>query len=251
MLVDAHAHIDRYEMEGEMVLEAALDEIRENRILTMSASMDPESYERAQALAERCDLILPIFGIHPWNAPKYVDRLEDFREPIAESPILGEIGLDFHFVKNTSEYPAQKKVLEFFFRAAAEQDKAVNLHTKGAEETILEMMDDHDIRRAIIHWYSGPLDILEKLVDRGSYFTVGPEVIYSHHIRAIARKVPLERLLTETDNPGGPKELMRGPGMPILVKRVLQKIAEVREIPEEEIQAKVLENLHVLLGEAP
>lgn len=251
MLVDAHAHIDRYEMEGEMVLEAALDEIREHRILTISASMDPDSYESAKALAGRCDLILPIFGIHPWNAPKYVDRLEDLREAIDESPVLGEIGLDFHFVKNSSEYPAQKKVLEFFFRAAADQDKAVNLHTKGAEGTILEMLDVHGIRRSIIHWYSGPLDILEKLVERGSYFTVGPEVIYSDHIRAIARKVPLDRLLTETDNPGGPKELMRGPGMPVLVKQVIQKIGEVRETTEEEIQAKVLENLNVLLGEAP
>src|SRR5918996_1254018 len=92
---------------------------------------------------------------------------------------------------------------EYFFAAAREQKKIVNLHTKGGEKSILELLERYDVARPIIHWYSGPLDILRALVQFGAYFTIGVEVLYSETIQTIAREIPEHLLLTETDNPGG------------------------------------------------
>lgn len=243
MLIDAHSHVDRYDLVDEQAVGSALAEIAQHRILTVSNSMDLSSYERNLEISEKCDLVLPIFGVHPWNAPEYADRLDDLSEAIEQSPMLGELGLDHYFVKDTSTYPAQRKVLEFFLGAAREQGKIVNLHTKGAERQVLGLLDQYDLARVIVHWYSGPLDIFREMVARGVYFTVGIEVLHSEHIRTIAQEIPLRKLLTETDNPGGPKGFIGKPGTPALVQDVVRGVAEARGTTTEAIIRAVQANM--------
>jgi TatD DNase family protein len=246
MLIDAHAHLDRYDLVGDSALKSALDEIARHRILTISNSMDLPSYERNLEIAKTCGLILPTFGVHPWNAPQYIARLDELSGAIKQSPMLGEIGLDFHFVEDSSSYPAQKRVFEFLLGAAREQGKIVNLHTKGAEEVVLNLLDRYDIARAIVHWYSGPLDIFKEFASRGAYFTMGVEVLYSEHIRTIARETPLSQLLTETDNPGGLRGFTGTAGTPTLITDVVQGVASARQMTAEAIVQSVRDNLQRL-----
>jgi len=247
LLIDAHAHLDRY---GD-TLESALEEITQHHIFTISNSMDLPSYRRNLEIGEMCDLVLPTFGVHPWNAPEYADRLEDLSEAIEQSPMLGEIGLDYHFVDDASQYPAQRKVFEVFLAAAKEQGKIVNLHTKGAESDVLDFLNRYEIQRAIVHWFSGPLDVFRELVARGAYFTIGVEVLYSEHIQTIARELPLDQLLTETDNPGGPRSFIGAPGMPLLIRDVVQVLAELKETTVESIVQTVQANLGRLIRDDP
>ena len=247
MLIDAHAHLDHYGDE----LKTALGEIKQRHIFTVSNSMDLPSYRRNLEIGEMCDLVLPTFGVHPKRAPQYVDRLNELDKAIEQSPMIGEIGLDFHWVEDSSQYPAQKKVLEYFLAAAREQKKIVNLHTKGAEKEILDLLERYDIQRAIVHWYSGPLDILRALIEYGAYFTVGVEVLYSRSIHAIARELPMERLLTETDNPGGLKWLRGTIGMPQVIREVVQAIAELKQTTAETITKTVYNNFMRLTKDDP
>jgi TatD DNase family protein len=251
MWIDAHSHLDRFDLVDDRALEAALAEIEGHRILTISNSMDLPSYRRNLEIGDACDLVIPTFGVHPWNAPECVDRLPDLRATIEESPMLGEIGLDYFFVKDTSAYPAQRQVFEFFLSAARDQNKIVNVHTKGAEKEVLALLDRYQIPRVIVHWYSGPLDILREMIARGATFTVGVEVLYSEHLQAIARQIPPEQLLTETDNPGGPRGFVGRPGTPVLVKDVVRGIAEARETTVEAIVQMVRANLTRLLRDDP
>jgi TatD DNase family protein len=243
MLIDAHAHIDRYDLLGAEALEKALHEIRHLKIFTLSNSMDPLSYERNLEIGEKCDLILPIFGVHPWNAPEYADKLDELKGLIARSPVLGEIGLDHHFVQEPSAYPMQRRVFEHFLFAAQEQHKIVCLHTKGAEETVLELLDPYELLGVIVHWYSGPTDIFEELKSKDVYFTFGVELLHSKHIQSLAQAVPLGRLLTETDNPGGPKSFLGHPGMPSLILDVIGELARLRDLSPEEMDRVIQSNL--------
>ncbi|HUC97699.1 MAG TPA: TatD family hydrolase [Candidatus Polarisedimenticolaceae bacterium] len=122
MLIDAHVHLDKY---GDL-LDDALREIERENIFTVATAMDVPSYHDLQDIGRCSALVLPTFGIHPRRAPQYVDGLSELGEYIEMSPAIGEIGLDFHWVKNSSEYPAQLKVLEYFFAAAREQKKIVD-----------------------------------------------------------------------------------------------------------------------------
>jgi len=247
MLLDAHAHLDRYEE----MLAPALAEIHRHQIFTISTAMDLLSYQRTQEIAVQCPLVVPAFGVHPWNASNSVNHLPELAPAIAQSPMLGEIGLDFHWVKDQSLYTAQQKVFEFFLVAAAEQQKIVNLHTKGAEAKILQLLDHYKIQRAIIHWYSGPLDIFYALVDRGYSFTIGVEVLSSAHIQTLAQALPLSQLLTETDNPGGAKWLTGSTGMPALLYNVLDKLAELKGTTRTAIEQIVQDNFQQLIAADP
>jgi len=247
MLIDAHAHLDKY---GD-VLDQALDEIEQQRIFTIATAMDVPSYVQLQTLGARSPLILPTFGIHPRRAPEYADRLTGLLPFIERSPAIGEIGLDFHWVKDTSTYPAQTKVLEYFLAAAREQKKFVNLHTKGAEKEILRLLERYDIKRAIVHWYSGPLNILRELIAFGAYFTVGVEVCFSDTIKAIAREIPERLLLTETDNPGGLKWLQGAVGMPVEIEKVVDTLGALRQASSESVARTVQENLVRLMDSDP
>ncbi|HEY1269282.1 MAG TPA: TatD family hydrolase [Candidatus Binatia bacterium] len=244
MLIDAHAHIDKHGAE----LDAALEQIEERRILTWAVAMDVPSYLRTLDIAERCEWVKPTFGIHPNRAHEYADNLKALAPLIEQSPALGELGLDFHWVKEPEKYPAQKKVLEYFLAAAREQDKVVNLHTKGAEREILDLLERYAIRRALVHWYSGTEDILRALIDYGAYFTFGVELLTSDKIRALARAVPLDRIITETDNPGGLKWLTGEVGMPEVLTRVVEELGRVKGMKAEEMERRVEENFRRMMG---
>jgi TatD DNase family protein len=247
MLIDAHVHLDKY---GDL-LDQALREIETERIFTFATAMDLPSYQELQQIGRRSALVLPTFGIHPRRAPQYADGLSGLSQYIETSPAIGEIGLDFYWVKNSSEYPAQLKVLEYFFAAAREQKKIVNLHTKGGERQILDLLERYDITRPIIHWYSGPLDILRALVQFGAYFSVGVEVLYSETIQAIAREIPDHLLLTETDNPGGLKWLRGVVGMPSEIQKVVNQLALLRNSNTASISRTVHANFVRLIKDDP
>jgi TatD DNase family protein len=249
MLIDAHVHLDKY---GDQ-LDRALKEIEEEQIFTVATAMDVPSFLEIQEIAKRSHLILPTFGIHPRRAAEYADRLPEIGRYIEKSPAIGEIGLDFHWVKDTSTYPAQRKVLEYFIAAAGEQNKLVNLHTKAGEKEILDLLEKYDVHRAIIHWYSGPMDILRAMIQYGCYFSIGVEVLYSDDIKAIANAVPDRLLLTETDNPGALRWLKKNDeiGMPTAIKNVVEALADLRQSAPEQIVRLIHANFLRLIADDP
>jgi len=239
MLLDAHAHLDMYDAD---TLDEILLEITANKIFTISNSMDIASFKRNLEISKMSNLIMPSFGIHPWKASQYVKNLDSLVDYIIQSPILGEIGLDFYFVNEKSQISDQLEVFEFFLTASKELRKTINVHSKGAEKEILNLVNRFDLKQMIIHWYSGPLNILSHLIDRGAYFTVGIEILHSKHIRNIARRIPLDKLLTETDNPGGANWLTGQTGTPRLLLSVLNSLADIKRIDPAELNVRVLEN---------
>ncbi len=244
-LVDAHAHLDEY---PDTWLGPVLGQIEEDRIATLAVAMAPEAYERALQIQERSSCVLATLGIHPWNAHHFVTRLDDLEESLEGSPMFGEVGLDFRNVRDPSLYDSQERVFEFFLDAAKRQDKIVNVHTSGAENEVVELLEQYETRRAIIHWYSGPPEPLRRLVERGCYFTFGCELLASESNQQIAAAVPMELLLTETDNPGGPQWVFGEPAMPDLVKTVLQALAIVKGIDLADMAQQVRRNMLTLIG---
>jgi TatD DNase family protein len=248
MLIDAHAHLDKYD---DALVPPLLDELDTQRVLTIGVATDPAAYARTCALAERSPWIVPTFGIHPWSAAEYADQLEHFGASIERSPMIGEIGLDFHWVEDRALDEVQRAVFAFFLQAAHAQRKIVNLHTKGAEAEVLELLARYQVERAIVHWYSGPLDIADALAARGALFTIGVELHSSALIQELARRLPLELLLTETDNPGGLEWLTGELGMPSHLPGVLAELARLRRMDQAELRHAIVGNFARLIDGDP
>jgi len=247
MLIDAHTHIDQYGEE----LESVLKEIQTRKIYSVSVSMDIPSYHRTKAIAGSCPYILTAFGIHPWRAPEFEGELTQLDPLIEEAPMTGEIGLDYYFEENSDHYPEQRRLFDYQLHQAASHEKIVNLHTKGAEREIVEKLEESGIRRSIVHWYSGPLDLIDRYLAAGAYFTIGVELLFSEHIRQVLEAIPTNRLLTETDNPTGYEWLAGKRGMPSILEKVVHEIARLNDMTDSEVISLASDNFESLISEAP
>jgi TatD DNase family protein len=244
MYIDAHAHLEKYDSQLPQVIE----EIERQEIFTISVAMDPEAYAKSKAIDAQTGWVQSTFGVHPWNAPAFKPQLEALRPLIDSSVMLGEIGLDYYFVHEPEKHVLQREVFLHFVRQGVSQKKILNIHSKGAEADVDRILGELDVRRAIIHWYSGPLRKLHALAEKGMYFTVGVEVLRSAAIQEIAKAIPASLLLTETDNPGGYGWLTGENGLPSIIVLVVRKLAELRGWSEEETKATVLQNFLCLAG---
>lgn len=242
-MVDAHTHIDQYGEE----LPKALTQIRTYSIQTLAVSMDVASFQETLRIAETEPLIIPSFGIHPWNAREYAGRLDELSEPLEKAPAIGEIGLDHRFEKDPSRYPYQYPVFNYFLDAAERMGKLINLHTSGAESQILDLLNNRKLPSIIVHWYSGPLKYVQKYLDLGAYFTIGVDISSSKKTQKLAAQLPADRILTETDNPGGWKWLHGNIGFPSLIESVESKLAGVRGVTRESLTETISQNFQNVL----
>ncbi|MEM8863651.1 MAG: TatD family hydrolase [Chloroflexota bacterium] len=237
--VDAHTHLDHYSGQE---LPIILDQIEQMPCRVWAVSMDLESWATTQQIAAKQPQILPTFGIHPWNAHLYADRLDELDEPTAGSAHIGEIGLDFHWVEEKDRWPLQEVVFDYFLKKAAEQNKIVNLHTKGVEQLVLQKLKQFKVERAIVHWYSGDVVTFDELVTYGCYFTFGVELLHSQLIQELAQRCPADKLLTETDGPGGLEWLTGERAMLSHLDGVVDMLAQVRGEDAAELKGQIAEN---------
>ena len=245
MYIDAHAHLDKYDSH----LPKVIQEIEEHKIFTISVSMDPKAYAKSRHIEEHTNWVLSTFGVHPWNAPAFHSQLDALQPLIDASPMLGEIGLDYHFIPEPESHGLQRDVFRYFVTQGIAQKKILNIHSKGAEADVDRILGELGAHRAIIHWYSGPARQFHSLAEKGVYFTIGVDVLFNPAIQKIARSVPSSLLLTETDNPGGYDWLTGNAGMPSLITRVTRTLAELRGWSEEDTKAIVLRNFLHLAGD--
>lgn len=245
MLIDAHTHIDMF---NNATLPTALNEIEQHQIFTLSVSIDPAGYERAKAIAVNHPLIVPLFGIHPWEAHRFANKVDSLAPLLAESPMLGEIGLDFHFMKDKILYPKQFAVFDYFLDTAVSQQKIVNIHGLGAETAVLERLEQFQPPTPIVHWYAGPLTLIDRYLALGAYFTFGVELLYGEKIEKILAAIPQDRLLSETDNPGANQHFTQKPGTPDLIQQVVAKMASCLQMSEAEMKAILNQNFTRLIA---
>lgn len=234
---DIHTHITQW--------------IQQGLIHVVSVSQDFRESLRSIELSKKYpDMVIPSIGIHPWKAHKKHNELEQFDQLLSENRkiiILGEIGLDFHFISQKERYSYQKKVLDFFFEQAEKRNLRVMLHVKGAEEEIARYIETRSLpgKNCCIHWYSGSIQILKKLIDLDCFFSCGPALNYSRNHQQILKSVPLTRLLTESD---GNVKYQGRVGHPGMMSEVIDLITKITNQNRNELQQQVVENSLCYLG---
>jgi TatD DNase family protein len=232
MYIDAHAHLDQFKEN----IGTALKIINGERILTLGCSMDIASYRFTKEISSSSEFIIPAFGIHPWKAAENLDMLGECDKLISEAACIGEIGLDFYWDTNKENYPAQYEVFEHMLDRCRLYGKVSNIHTKGAENDVLRLLKSYNVISPIIHWYSGEIDILKKMIDLGCSFTVSVDAGISKATRELIKLVPSELLLTETDGPNSLVWVNGKYGYPDEVKNIVRSIAEIKNTEVEKMR---------------
>ena len=244
MYIDAHNHLDFYGVN----IEKAIEEINTYGIITLANSMDVESYNMNKEYAKKSQYIIPTFGIHPSRAGNFNGDLLSLIPYIEESKIIGEIGLDFLWVEDRRLDNKQREVFYFILNEAIKRNKYISLHTKNAEHEICNYLEKENYNKVIIHWYSGPLDVLDKLIELGCYFTISVDLGYSSLTEEILKRIPMNKLLVETDGPTALEWVNGKYGYPSEIKNVINNISKMKCIDEESLIEIIYNNFLSILN---
>jgi TatD DNase family protein len=242
ILIDIHCHANLY-----LALDQVLVEARNVGVEKIIAvGMSAVSIERILEISERHEEIYPALGIHPEEVRMNRDignQIDNVIEIIKRNYLkicaIGEIGLDHHFVKEKELYPLQNAIFEQMLVLAQELNLPVNLHTKGAEKAIFDMLPSFNLPNVNIHWYSGPEEYLQQGIDRGYYYSITPAISYSPAVKKTALTVDKEHLLLESD---GPVKYSGTDGAPAMIRDVLKTIAKIKNVPVDELESQIYEN---------
>jgi TatD DNase family protein len=250
-LLDAHAHLGDPVFDGDR--EAVLRRARAagvSAVLTVGESL--EDARRNLALAELHAEILPAAGLYPTRLdPEEAGDLEALiRAERGRLAAIGEVGLDYWKVKEEEGRELQREIFGRFVALSLELDLPLNVHSRSAGRHAIAFLLEKGARRVLLHAFDGRAATALPAVEAGYYFSVPPSVVRSPQKRKLVRRLPLDRLLLETDSPVlGPVPGERNEPANLAV--ALRAVAEIQERPEEEVAEAVRENARLLFGEIP
>ena len=250
MFIDSHAHIQlsQFNQDREAVLKRA-GEVDVSNILVIG--FDMETSLGAVELAEKYSHIYATVGMHPHDAKDLTpDVLKTFRELVAHPKVvaLGEMGLDYY--RDLSPRPVQKAAFEEQLNLAEELQMPIVIHNRDAYMDILPILEARQGRiRGVLHCFTGDVELMHRGLAIGFHIGIGGIVTYKNaaDVQAVARVVPEDRLLIETDCPWLAPQFRRGKrNEPAYVCAVAEKIAELRDTSIETIGKITTENFETL-----
>jgi TatD DNase family protein len=252
MLVDSHCHLNFPELADRV--DDALALMRENRVThALCVSVTLQEFPQVRALAERFPHIYGSVGVHP-DYPDVPVVEEDELVSLAHHPkivAIGETGLDYFRIKTDTEW--QRERFRTHIRAARRSNKPLIIHTREAAADTLRLMREEGADKAggVMHCFTESWEVAKGALDLGFYISFSGIVTFKNagSLRDVAKKVPLDRMLIETDSPYLAPVPFRGKtNEPGLVRYVAEEIARQREVPLDKIAEQTSDNFFKLFN---
>ncbi|MDD5724059.1 MAG: TatD family hydrolase [Syntrophales bacterium] len=252
MLVDSHAHLEMDEFDGDR--EAVIRRAQESGVdCIVTVGVNLEDSRKAVALAERYDMIYASVGVHPHDVKDIDETTYDLLRDLSKSSKVvayGEIGLDFF--RNLSPKDLQIRRFGEQLELAAQLALPVIIHDREAHKETVEMLKGRrEGRGGVVHCFSGDYDMAVSCLDMGFYISIPGTVTYkkSGTLRDIVRKLPIDRLLVETDCPFLSPEPERGRrNEPAYVAHTARRIAQIKDLPLEDVERVTSRNARDVFG---
>jgi TatD DNase family protein len=255
MKIDTHLHLDEPWLTDEKFRQTTIEDITGEKIVTWAQSCSVPSYEDIMEYSKQSEYIFPSFGILPWYANEYMDRLDVVGELCREALMLGEIGLDMKSTRNQSTKKEQDALLAVFLEAAEKGNMIMNCHFRGGlERNGLEVLESYRIKKGIFHSYSGPAEMIDEITEQGFYISYGSPRYgnLSDDLRKyLEERIPRvhdDLLLIEIDVLGR-GDAFRPPSE--IYPVILKPIADMRKTTPEEIEALNYKNVLGLVEDDP
>ena len=253
MLFDTHVHLNAEQFKDDLseVVERAIEAKVERMVVV---GFDRPTIEKAMELIEMYDFIYASVGWHPVDAIDMTDEDLEWIEELSAHPkvvALGEMGLDYHWDKSPKEI--QQDVLRRQIRLAKKVKMPIIIHNRDATEDLLSILKEEGANEVggIMHCFSGSVEVARECVDMNFYISLGGPVTFKNAKRPkeVAKEIPLDKLLVETDCPYLTPHPYRGKrNEPAYVKLVAEQIAELKGISLAEVGEATTENAKKLFG---
>ncbi|MBC7093772.1 TatD family hydrolase [Candidatus Bipolaricaulota bacterium] len=251
-LFDTHVHLDFPQFHGDR--QAILAELRAQRVAVINVGVDLGSSEASLALARDHPYVFAACGFHPHDANAFTPEAEaKLAELLRQGAVaVGECGLDFY--RDRSPRDVQVAAFRAQLRLARRLDLPVILHQRAAWDAFREVLSEEGPVRGVVHAFSGDEAMAGQVVRLGLYIGIGGPLTYAKNegLRRAMARVPLSRVLLETDAPYLPPEPLRGQrNDPLKVRLVAGRLAELHRQPLEAIAAATWANACDLFAVSP
>jgi len=257
MLVDSHCHLDRLKLDkygGDLKLAlAAAAEQGVEKMLCVGISL--ENREAVVAIAEEYDQVVASVGVHPLDVEAGLASEQDLLDWAKHPKVvaIGESGLDYYYSDQTKAL--QQESFGIHLRAASEAKLPVIVHTRDARQDTLDMIKEHGSEESagVLHCFTESWEMARSAMDMNYYISLSGIVTFKNakELQEVARKMPLDRLLVETDSPYLAPIPYRGkPNEPAYVKEVAQFVADLQGISYQALIEATGENFHRLFHKA-
>ncbi len=247
MLIDTHAHLDDVKFDKDR--DKLIKNLIQNDVdIVINPGCDVASSVKAISLASKYDNIYAGVGIHPHDA-KDVNKetIEILRSLSNKDKVvaIGEIGLDYHYDNSPREI--QKKWFREQIKLAKDVNLPIIVHDRDAHGDTLDIISDEidDNLTGVLHCYSGSLELAKRYIDMGFYISFAGPITFKNAKtpKEVAKNIPLDYILIETDSPYLAPEPHRGKrNEPLYVRYVASMIAELRGKTFQEIALKTAQN---------
>ncbi len=254
ILIDSHAHLsaEAFDQDRDQVLKRAFQG-RIGAILCPSDMTEPKELQISMDLAERYENITIAAGVHPHNAKSFEPHHAQKMAELAKAKkirAIGEIGLDFYYKFSTPHQ--QEEALRDQLHLAEILNLPVILHSRESGKELATVIQTEQFTRGgILHCFSGDWETAKKMMDLDFFISFSGIITYpgAYNLREVAKKIPLERLLFETDSPYLVPLPYRGKkkrNEPIFVIEVAEALAAIKNVSLNELARRTFENFKFL-----
>ncbi|MEA4826750.1 MAG: TatD family hydrolase [Clostridium sp.] len=251
MIFDSHAHYDDESFDEDR--EQVIKELKENGIIgVLNCGASLKGAKDSLKLAEKYDFFYAAVGIHPENAYELTDEaFEEIKQMTKNSKVraIGEIGLDYYWDENPPK-DVQKEVFRRQMQLAKELNLPVVIHDREAHGDTLEIMKEFPEVKGVLHCFSGSVEFARECLKLGYYIGFTGVVTFKNakKVLEVAKEVPLDRLLVETDCPYMAPTPYRGKrNRSEYIKFIIEKVAEIKGLSTAEMENKTIKNTKNLL----
>ncbi|MBO4480328.1 MAG: TatD family hydrolase [Alphaproteobacteria bacterium] len=249
MLIDTHCHLT-YEIDKDAGISGIITRAKNAGVgIIICPTADPEDIPDAIKIAETYENVFATIGIHPEHAD--CNAADFINDKILSHPRVlgvGEIGLDYHG-DDIKPHAMQIELFERQLDMATKHGLPVAIHTRDAESDTTEILAKYPNVNGVMHCFTSSYDLAKKMLDRGFFFSASGILTFKNatDIRETFAKIPLDRLVVETDSPYCAPVPYRGKACePAFVVETAKMLAEIKNIPFEKLSDIMVENVKKL-----
>lgn len=241
-MIDFHCHLDLYPDPSAVIKQADKE-----GVYILAVTTTPQAWKINQTLTSGFGRVKIAVGLHPELVLERHKEVEILCSIMKETRYVGEIGIDGS-LKNKSSMQLQQEVFKKIISQCENLGgRIMSIHARNAVKEVLDVLEAHPKAGIpVIHWFSGTDIELGRAVQLGCWFSVGPGMLRSNKGRDIAKIIPQERILTETDGP-----FVRNASQPLMpweVKEAERFLAELWQTDMNSIRLKIQNNFRTLIS---
>ena len=237
-MIDTHCHIDLYDDPLEVAAAAERFAVK-----TVAVTYLPSHFLLASKHLAGFRHVRPALGLHPLAAKDHGPELKLFAECYGAAQYVGEVGLDFSGANRASK-ATQEKSFATVIQHLKKASKFATIHSRGAEDEVLEMLREAGVGPVVFHWFSGSKRQLRNLLDAGHRISINTSMATSAKWADTITFVPRSSILTETDGPF--VKIAGRPAVPKDVEDVISWLANVWRVSPTAASQQVADNLDCL-----